>query len=888
MWIGKISRFILAIVTLLIIAWAFYDFGHRAWTLHKLRQEKPIELTILHWGSPEEVKIVTDLAREFENQHPDVRIVQISTGDFTSKIKTMMAGDIPPDVFYLPPELLPEFAEKKAIVPLDDLFAKETEEWKKDFWPILIEAFRYDSATGMIGRGKLYALPKDFTTSVMYINTDLFDKAGVDWKAIQKSGWNWEDYASACKKIRALTPPNNPNDEIFGGFMDLWAGPLRNVIWTFDGEFFKNKPDGTVDFSQVALGEKGAQDGLKLIRRLRIDEGTLLNPNGLAKEGGSEFVGGHIGIVGPLGCWKIPEYRPLAKLNWNILPVPQGVKRASQTYYTGWTMSTRCKNQQMGYELIRYLCGKNGQIAQARAGLAIPALQSVARSDDFLNPPGIKPVDMNQFIDAIPFTRLQQQPRQQEWNGILMDNITRSIQTGRATTDENAREIQAKWSRELASPLRTQEWPRMPWGMIGVITIGGLLAIAGGLWWKMKREKIGPLDRATERAGWMFIAPWVLGFLMFTLGPMVISLLLGFGQWSGMEPLNEAKFVGTANYKQLLSYDDTFVPSLKVTAYFVLLCVPVTQLAALAVAMLMNNRVRGIAFFRTVYFVPSVIGAVAASLLWQQLFNDKYGPINRGLRYILGTSGTTIYEREFHIPGTEDSYLPVHIPATPGTWMIVASIAVLALMAFGVWRSSRKPSEKKSSNPLVPFFLGVAVATLIIGLFIQLRSVVGPNPPNWFGVDTSTTPPTVDAARWAIPAFVVMSLWGVGGGMIIYLAGLKGIPVSLYEAATIDGAGAGRRFWNVTLPMLSPLLFYNFVMSIIGSFQVFTQAYLISGSGPENSTLFYVLQLYRQAFEFHNMGYASAMAWILFVIVLLLTLFVFGGGKKLVYYEGLR
>ena len=124
--------------------------------------------------------------------------------------------------------------------------------------------------------------------------------------------------------------------------------------------------------------------------------------------------------------------------------------------------------------------------------------------------------------------------------------------------------------------------------------------------------------------------------------------------------------------------------------------------------------------------------------------------------------------------------------------------------------------------------------------------------------------------------------------MIIYLAGLKGIPASLYEAARIDGAGPARRFWNVTLPMLSPLIFYNLVMGIIGSFQVFTQAYTMTGPGPENSTLFYVLQLYRHAFEFHNMGYASAMAWVLFVIVLLLTLVVFKGSKSLVYYEGLK
>jgi len=152
-------------------------------------------------------------------------------------------------------------------------------------------------------------------------------------------------------------------------------------------------------------------------------------------------------------------------------------------------------------------------------------------------------------------------------------------------------------------------------------------------------------------------------------------------------------------------------------------------------------------------------------------------------------------------------------------------------------------------------------------------------PPDWLGKD---------AARWAIPAFVMMSLWGVGGAMILYLAGLKGIPISLYEAATIDGAGQMRKFWNVTLPMLSPLIFYNLVMGIIGSFQVFVQAMVMTDGGPDDLTLFYVLNLYNQAFELHNMGYASALAWVLFLILLGLTVLVFRGSKNLVYYEGLK
>ncbi len=291
----------------------------------------------------------------------------------------------------------------------------------------------------------------------------------------------------------------------------------------------------------------------------------------------------------------------------------------------------------------------------------------------------------------------------------------------------------------------------------------------------------------------MFISPWLIGFLAITLGPMIASLLLGFTSWSAMTSISDAKSVGIANYQQLFMADPTFYQSLKVTFYYVLLSVPLGQMLALVVALLMNLKVRGIAIFRTIYFVPTVVSGVALAVLWLQILNNDYGILNEMLRPVLKLFGTA--------------------------------------------------------------------------------------PPDWFGRD---------ARIWAIPAYVIMGLWTVGGAMIIYLAGLKGIPASLYEAATVDGAGPMRKFLSVTLPMLSPLIFFNVVMAINASFQIFAQAYVMTGAGPGNSTLFYVLNLYRQAFEFHNMGYASAMAWVLFVIVLFVTILIFRGSKTLVYYEGLK
>ncbi len=444
----------------------------------------------------------------------------------------------------------------------------------------------------------------------------------------------------------------------------------------------------------------------------------------------------------------------------------------------------------------------------------MPSRQSALAT--FVNPPPpddpreipIPPYDRQVFIDAIAHARIQQLPEQTEWGQILSDNLNRSIQLGLESTEQAAQDVQRRWLYELDSPTRSTQRGLMPWKQIILFTVAILAAAAGLLWLKARQEKLGTLDIAQQRAGWMFIMPWLAGFLALTLGPMVLSFLLAFTRWSGLTPLGDAAYIGTANFQELFTHDVTFPISLKVTTYYVLLAVPVTQVAGLAVALLMNLRVRGIGIFRTIYFVPSVISGVALAVLWLQVFNNEYGIVNHFLRPLLH---------------------PLHL-----------------------------------------------------------------SPPNWFGMDITTNPPTNDAKHWAVPALTIMSLWGVGAGMIIYLAGLKGIPESLYEAARLDGAGPARRLWNVTLPMLSPLIFYNVVMGIIGSFQIFTQVYVMTGAdtasrgGPDNATLFYVLSLYRQAFEFHHMGYASAMAWVLFVIVLVVTLLIFRGSRNIVYYEGLK
>jgi multiple sugar transport system permease protein len=819
--IARIARTLVACSVLALIAWSFFDVGARIVERRADRIRRPVTLTVVHWGAPSEDKIVADLCAAYVKEHPNVKIDRINPGvELTrEKLETMIAAGDAPDVFYLSPDQLARFARLGLVKPLDAYVANEPPGWFEGLFPGLRDAFRFDVATGQVGAGPLYALPKDFVSLVMFVNTHLCEAAGIDWRDIQANGWTWERFSSESRKIVALRQrPGFAGRDLYGSYLFTQPPFLPSILWTFGGDYFAKSDDGKPDFRRVALDSPGSQAALDFLVRLRLKERTSYNPTGsIAQEGWQEFLNDNIAFVGPLGRWYVPIFKDIKAFRWDVIPMPHAVAHVTSAFYNGWAMSSAAAQPDEAYKLIRYLLGDEGQIAIANSALAIPSRMSAAHSDAFLHPKGTgdpndTPIPAHAaqvFLDEAQYMRIAQYPEQTvEWNTIAELGLNRAIQTGEDTPIEAAHRVADQWHQELDSPVRRGSFPPMPWHWVLAVAGLALSALTLVLVQRARRERLGRLDRAQELAGWSFISPWAVGFLTLALGPMVASLLLAVSQWTGLNSLSQAKFVGGANFATLFSYDPTFWRSLRVTAYYVLVGVPVTQVAALALALLMNAKVRGIAVFRTIYFVPSVVSGVALAVLWRELFRDDHGLINELIRPI-----TSLFHQR---------------------------------------------------------------------------------PPNWFGVDIESVPPVNDARNWGVPAFVIMGLWGVGAGMIIYLAGLKGIPESLYEAARLDGAGAWRRLLNVTLPMLSPIIFYNVAMGMIGSFQIFTQAYVMIGSststrgGPDNVLLFYVVNLYRQAFDYHNMGYASAMAWVLFVIVLALTVLLFRGSRKLVYYEGLK
>lgn len=282
---------------------------------------------------------------------------------------------------------------------------------------------------------------------------------------------------------------------------------------------------------------------------------------------------------------------------------------------------------------------------------------------------------------------------------------------------------------------------------------------------------------------WFYIlaSPWIIGFLIFTLGPMVYS---GYLSLTGWDLFNPPQFVGFDNYVKLFTMDRIFWKAIGNTLFYAFISIPLGMMFSLFIASLLNRPLRGMRLYRTLFYVPATVPAVASSLLFIKLLAPDAGLVNR----FLGLSG---------IQGP--------------SWLL---------------------------DPL-----------------------------------------------WVKPSLILMSLWGVGWGITLLLAGMKGIPAEFYEAAAIDGASPTQQFFQITLPLLSPVIFFNLVMGLINALKVFTEVFIMTGGGPNNASLMIVPFLFNNAFRWYKMGYASAIAWVLFGLILIFTLLIFRSSSTWVYYE---
>jgi len=294
------------------------------------------------------------------------------------------------------------------------------------------------------------------------------------------------------------------------------------------------------------------------------------------------------------------------------------------------------------------------------------------------------------------------------------------------------------------------------------------------------------LSLRTNEATWfyIFLLPWLIGFLIFTLFPILASLGLGFTRYNAIKPLD---WVGLKNFI-FLSKDTIFIKSLRVTLTYTVIFVPIQLMISLFLAVLLNLRVFGMRTIRTIYYLPAILPTVVTGLVWVWLFNPDFGLLNFLLFKIFGIHG-----------------------------------------------------------------------------------------PNWLGSE-----------RWVMSAVIISGLWGMGAGVLIFLAALQNVPDELYEAAELDGATVLHRFWHVTIPMISPVILYNLLIFMIGALQVFARIYVLTAGGPNYGSYFYNLYVYDNAFSYFKLGLASAQAWILFIIIMLMTLITLRSSGRWVYYAGGR
>lgn len=298
----------------------------------------------------------------------------------------------------------------------------------------------------------------------------------------------------------------------------------------------------------------------------------------------------------------------------------------------------------------------------------------------------------------------------------------------------------------------------------------------------MKGKKMTLREKKELRIGLIVILPWIIGFVCFMLIPLIYSFFVSFTNYSF---LSSPQFVGLQNYITMFVGDELIWKSLGITFSYAIIAVSSQLVVGFLIALLLNSKVKGIAFFRAVFYIPTLVVVVATSLLWKQILDSDFGIFN----YLLEVAGLKRVR-----------------------WL--------------------------SSTPTI------------------------------------------------LASLVIIHLWGCGKSMIINLAGMQSIPTQLYEAATVDGCGKVRQVFSIMIPMMSPTIFLNLITGIISAFKTFTMVQVLTDGGPNNASLFYMLYLYKNAFQYYRMGYASAMSWFLFILVAVLTLLVFKTSKSWVYYEG--
>jgi multiple sugar transport system permease protein len=725
---------------------------------------------------------VKDLVEEFNATHPHIHVERLDVPLMERKFLTAVAGRVPPDVAIFDRFRVASFAARGAFQRLDNYIERDGIR-EEDFFVPCWEESKYND--------RMYAFPFNTDVRVLFYNNRLFRKAGLDPDRPPRTWKELTEYSDRLTKRDdrgritqvGFVPISASPKSTLGSWGNTW---LYLYGWQKGGEYIA--PDGT----QLTPNHPKVVEALQWVadftRRYGLDDLKAF-ASGFGLRELDPFLTEQMAMTGNEGYLMslIRHYNP--DLDYSVAPLPYPEDGVRATWSGGFALviPAGAEHPEQAWEFIKWITSPKQQAFYGKKAEQMPA--NVKATED---PYFSEHKNWRVFLGEMKYSRYRPVTPvgSQLWDEL--ERATELAVEGRMSPQAALDRAKTTVQKDLDEFLVRLRHPKVNWALVRslFLTLAALVLLAWTLWLR-RRLRGTHLLRGEAKSGYAFISPWLLGFAFFVIGPILLSIVYSFCDYEVVLP---ARWSGISNYRKLFTADPLFGKCLYNTAFYTAFSVPLGMAAALGLALLLNRPIKRIAFFRTIFYLPSVVPIVASAVLWMWIFNPNFGILNALLKKI--------------------------------------------------------------------------------GLYPLLTALVGQKTLLWL-----TSEPL------AKPALILMSLWTVGPGMVIYLAGLQGIPQHLYEAAQIDGASALRQFRHVTLPMLSPTIFFTMVMGIIGSFQVFTRAYIMTGGGPVDATLFYVLYLFRNAFEYFKMGYAAAMAWILFIIVFILTMIQVKLAPRWVHYE---
>ena len=755
------------------------------------------------------LKLLNKQVAEFEATHPNIRVkLEPISDNYENKLLAEYAANVAPDCAGFSANRIVNFASRGALLPLNDFPDYGSPEVDiKGRYQTIVDALTLD--------GKLYALPRDVAcTAIIYFNKRLFREAGIPYP---DGSWTWDtkvrpelrekDFVWTMQQLTRKKPGSTVPYQfgLAAAWPQLWMETLlvsSNVrMWDSDANPTKLMLDDpkVVDVFQFAADCFNVHHWLPSNNDVSLGSGSTMQ---------DEFRKGRVAML-QSGAWEIKDMRLKMSEDWDIAAFPRNA-HAEAPYLPGegggvgiFKTSSHPKE---AWEWIKWYCGVPGSTAIAQAGETQPSIRALAlKPGVWLPNVGVHiPPEHLAITDALAL-RVYNRHLPNWFSGSVFNDLGGAYY-GVLSGEKSAREVLAQLQRDEPGKLklakRRADGPPYPFVNGLLVAISIVLALIAWVYVPELKKKRTRTERAESRSAYLFLIPWFCG-ISLTIGPMIYSLLLSFAD---SDIIQTPQWRGLGNYVDLLNprVDDTLWISLRQTLIFAGVSIPAGIASALGLALLLNQKIKGIPIFRILYYLPSLASAVSMSLIWMRLFDKDQGLINAVLYGADGKSGF------LHL-----GLILSNLIGTPGQAI------------------------------------------------------------NWFG-NTKTV----------IPAFVIMGLWGAGGGTIIFLGGLQGISTTYYEAATLDGAGPVRRFWKVTMPLLTPYIFFSLITGVIGALQVFGQSFVITAGGPDRATLFAVVWLYDQAFGQLRMGYASAIAWILFVVIMAFTVVQLALAKRWVFYEG--